>query len=107
MNVIFADEALKELYETGSTKDSKYKKLARSRQFVEAYIQVVDLMLAIEKAADLAMYSYLHYEKLRHRQESSVRIQNRRVERLLFMEQEDGIEVCLINIDTNHYGNKR
>lgn len=107
MNVIFADEALKELYETGSTKDSKYKKLARSRQFVEAYIQVVDLMLAIEKAADLAMYSYLHYEKLRHRPESSVRIQNRRVERLLFMEQEDGIEVRLINIDTNHYGNKR
>lgn len=107
MNVIFTDEALKELYETGSTKDSKYKRLARNRQFIEAYIQVIDLMLATEKASELAIYSFLHYEKLKHRPESSVRIQNRRVERLLFSEHEDGIEIRLIEIDLNHYGNKR
>jgi len=47
MNVIFTDDALRELYETGLTKDSKYRKLARNRQFVEAYIQVIDLMIAI------------------------------------------------------------
>lgn len=107
MNVIFTDDALKELYETGSTSDSKYKKLVRNRQFVEAYIQVIDLMLATETAAGLAVYSYLHYEKLKHRPESSVRIQNRRVERLLFTEHEGGIEIRLIEIDSNHYGNKR
>lgn len=107
MNVIFTDDALKELYEAGTTKDSRYKKLARNRQFVEAYIQVIDLMLATEKAGELAIYSFLHYEKLKYRQESSVRIQNRRVERLLFTEHEDGIEVRLIEIDSNHYGNKR
>lgn len=107
MNVIFADDALRELYETGATKDSRYKKLARNRRFVEAYIQVIDLMLAVDNAVDLAIYSYLHYEKLKYRPESSVRIQNRRVERLLFTEHEEGIEVRLIEIDSNHYGNKR
>lgn len=107
MDVIFIDDALKELYETGTTKDSKYKKLARNRQFIEAYIQVIDLMLASENAAELAIHSFLHYEKLKYRPESSVRIQNRRVERLLFTEHEGGIEVRLIEIDSNHYGNKR
>lgn len=107
MNVIFLDDALKELYEIGDTKDGKYKKLARNRQFINAYIQVIDLMLASEKATDLSLYSYLHYEKLKHRPESSVRIQNRRVERLLFTEHEEGIEVRLIKIDSDHYGKKR
>lgn len=107
MNVIFTDDALKELYESGTTKDSRYKKLARNRQFVESYIQVIDLMLATENAAGLAAFSYLHYEKLRYRPESSVRIQNRRVERLLFTEHDGGIEIRLIEIDSNHYGNKR
>ena len=107
MNVIFTDDALKELYETGTTKDGKYKKLTRNRQFIEAYIQVIDQMLAAENVAELAIYSYLHYEKLKHRPESSVRIQNRRIERRLFTEYEGGIEVRLIEIDSNHYGNKR
>ena len=60
-----------------------------------------------EKAADLSNYSYLHYERLRHRPESSVRIDNGRVERLIFTEHEEGIEVRLIEIDSTHYGNKR
>lgn len=38
---------------------------------------------------------------------SSVRIVNGMVERLLFTEIEDGIEVELIEIDSTHYGNKR
>lgn len=70
-------------------------------------IQVVDLMFSVDKVDDLKTYSYLHYEKLKHRSESSVRIDNGRVERLIFTEHEDGIEVRLIEIDSNHYGNKR
>lgn len=107
MDVIFIDDALRELYESGSTKDSKYKKLTRNRQFIDAYTQVIDLMLASGNVNELALYSFLHYEKLKHRPESSVRIQNRRVERLIFTEHEDGVEVQLIEIDSNHYGNKR
>lgn len=107
MNVIFPDDALRELYETGRTKDGRYKKLARNRRFIDAYIQVIDLMLSTETASGLKVYSYLHYEQLKHRPESSVRIMNNREERLLFTEHDGGIEVQLIEIDSNHYGNKR
>lgn len=107
MNVTFTDDALKELYETGTTKDSRYKKLARNRRFIDAYIQVIDLMLTTETASGLKVFSYLHYEQLKYRPESSVRIMNSRVERLLFTEHDGGIEVRLIEIDSNHYGNKR
>lgn len=107
MNVIFIDHALQELYETGKTKDSRYKKICRNKSFVEDYIGVVDLMVSVDKVDELKTYSFLHYEKLKHRPESSVRIDNGRVERLLFTEHEDGIEVRLIEIDSTHYGNKR
>lgn len=107
MNVIFIDNALQELYETGKTKDSRYKKLCRNKSFVEDYIGVIDLMVSVDKVDELRTYSFLHYEKLKHRPESSVRIDNGRVERLLFTEHEDGIEVRLIEIDSTHYGNKR
>lgn len=107
MNVIFLDESLREIYETGYTKDGKYKKLTRNRQFIDAYIHIIDLMLAVEQANELSSYSFLHYEKLKHRPESSVRIQNRRVERLLFTEHDNGFEVKLIEIDSDHYGDKR
>ena len=60
MNVIFIDDALRELYETGLTKDSKYKKLARAQKFIDAYIQVVDLMKNVENASSLKVFSYLH-----------------------------------------------
>ena len=107
MNVIFIDNALQELYETGKTTDSRYKKLCRNKSFVGDYIGVIDLMVSVDKVDELRTYSFLHYEKLKHRPESSVRIDNGRVERLLFTEHEDGIEVRLIEIDSTHYGNKR
>lgn len=49
MNVIFIDNALLELYETGKTKDNHYKKLCRDKNFVEDYIGVIDLMMAVDK----------------------------------------------------------
>lgn len=63
-------------------------------------------MYDVDKVSDLKPISFLHYEKLKYRAESSVRIVNRRIERLLFIEKEDGIEVTLIEIDRTHYGNK-
>lgn len=107
MDVIFKDDALKELYETGAIKDRRYKKLARDKKFIRSYIQAVDIMLSAKDTSELTIYSHLHYEKLRHRSESSIRIQNNRVERLLFTEHDGGVEVQLIEIDSSHYGNKR
>ena len=48
-------------------------------------------------------------EKLKYMKEplSSVRLVNGMVERLLFTETEDGIEVELLEIDSTHYGNKK
>ena len=37
---------------------------------------------------------------------SSVRVMNGRVERLLFHEYNDGIEISLIEIDETHYGQR-
>lgn len=69
MNVIFKDDALRELYEKGKTKDSRYKKLCRNKVFIDNYIGVIDLMVSVERTDDLRAYSYLHYEKLRYRPE--------------------------------------
>ena len=38
---------------------------------------------------------------------SSVRVMNGRVERLLFRELEDGIEITIIELNNDHYGNKK
>lgn len=63
----------------------------------------------VESTDELKLFSFLHYEKLKHQVEprSSVRIVNGMVERLLFTETDDGIEVELIEIDSTHYGNKK
>lgn len=74
MNVEFEDEALVELYKTGITKDSRYKKLCRDVRFIERFRVVVDMLLGFANTSQLSTVSYLHYEKLKHRPESSVRI---------------------------------
>lgn len=107
MNVIFTDDALEELYETGKTTDRRYKKLCRNKKFIDAYTLVIDTMLATKNTDGLKAYSFLHYEKLKYRHESSVRILNGYVERLIFTEHNNGIEIKLIEIDSDHYGKKR
>lgn len=107
MEITFKDPALREIYDTGTTKTSKYKKLCRDKELVAGYRRAVDIMRVTESTEKLRIYSFLHYEKLKNRLESSVRIVNGRVERLLFVETQNGIEVELIEIDANHYGKKR
>ena len=64
-------------------------------------------MRSLEHVSRLKEYSFLHYEQLKHISFSSVRIINGRVERLLFKEIDDGIKILLIEINENHYGNKK
>lgn len=109
MNIIFKEDALVELYETGKTKDSKYKKLCRNKKLVDGYIRAVSTMYNVESTDELHQYSFLHYEKLKHQTEanrSSVRLVNGMIERLIFTETDEGIEVELLEIDSTHYGNK-
>ena len=110
MKISFKDNALSELYETGKTKDKKYKNICKSRRLVEGYIRAVNIMYDVECTKDLIPFSFLHYEKLKYQKDepkSSVRLVNGLVERLIFTETEDGIEIELIEIDSTHYGNKK
>lgn len=107
MNVIFKEVSLKELYESGTTSNRKYKKICKNKSLVDGYLRAVGLMYNVASITELSQFSFLHYEKLKHRPESSVRLVNGLVERLLFTETEDGIEVELIEIDSTHYGNKK
>lgn len=106
MEVHFKDKALSELYETGKTKDRKYRLICRNKKLVDGYIRAVGIMYDVESTSELGAYSFLHYEKLRKDPKSSVRLVNGLVERLLFTETDNGIEVELIEIDSTHYGDK-
>lgn len=73
----------------------------------KVYAKTADIyntMSSVEKANDLAQFSFLHYEKLKHIDLSSVRVFNNRVERLLFRETEEGFIITLIELDNTHYG---
>ena len=109
MKVNFKDDALEDLYKNGKTNDSKYKRLSKNKKLVAGYQRAVSLMYDVDSTEELKPFSFLHYEKLKYQKEplSSVRLVNGMVERLLFTETEDGIEVELIEIDSTHYGNKK
>lgn len=107
LNIIFKDESLEDIYLYGTTKDKRYRKLCRSKSFVMAFQRVIRTMEGVENTSQLFGFSYLHYEKLKHYEQSSVRIKNNMVERLLFTETEDGLEIELIEINRDHYGNKK
>ena len=67
-------------------------------------------MYDVESTEKLKGFSFLRYEKLKYQNKepkSSLRLANGMVERLIFTETEDGIEVELIEIDSTHYGNKK
>lgn len=106
LQITIQDEDLQELITTGKN-HGRYKILARDKKFVERLAIVYRTMSSVEKTDDLKAYSFLHYEKLKHVNQSSVRIMNNRVERLLFIENEEGIEITLIEINETHYGNKK
>ena len=74
---------------------------------MEGLARAYRIMLVVEKAKGLKAYSFLHYEQLRNNVDlSSVRVVNGRVERLLFREIEKGIEITIIELNNDHYGNK-
>ena len=106
MKVNISDKDLDELIRTG--KNNKYKKYSKDRKFMEGLARVYKVMLNVADTNGLKPYSFLHYEKLANNLNiSSVRVLNGRVERLLFRELEDGIEIIIIELNNDHYGNKK
>ena len=109
MKITFKDKALSDLYKDGRTEDRKYKRICRNVRLIEGYQRAVSIMYDIESTEELKYFSFLHYERLKYQKEpkSSIRLVNGMVERLLFTETDNGIEVELLEIDSTHYGNKK
>jgi proteic killer suppression protein len=61
MNIEFETKALEELYTTGSTSDSNYKRL--SKDVAKRYVKVVNYLKAARRIEDLFLIKSLHYEK--------------------------------------------
>ncbi len=106
VNIDILDNDLKELILTGKNK-GKYKIYARDKKFVGKLTDIYNVMRSVEHVSKLKEFSFLHYEQLKYISLSSVRIVNGRVERLLFSETDEGIQITLIEINDDHYGNKK
>ena len=109
MKVKFREEALSELFYTGSTSDRKYRNICRNKKLLTGYVNAVRAMMGMDNVEGLKRLSFLHYERLKYQRDeprSSVRIANGYIERLIFTETDDGIEIELIEIDSTHYGNR-
>lgn len=105
MQILFEDSDLEQLILKG--RNNKYKKYAKDKQFMEALARDYNVMLSVESADKLAQFSFLHYEKLVGIGQSSVRVMNGRVERILFRETDKGVIITIIELNTTHYGRKK
>lgn len=106
MKIYISDKNLDELIKTGYNK--QYKKYAKDKRFMEGLARMYKIMQIVAKAEGLKAYSFLHYEKLSNKVLlSSVRPVNGRIERVLFKELDGGVEITIIELNDDHYGNKK
>ena len=105
MKIQIEDNDLRDLLLTGTS--NKYKALARDKRFMEALGRAYRLLEVVQNANGLKVYSFLHYEQLKRSPKSSIRIMNGRVERLVFEEIDDGVGIKSLELDREHYGNKK
>lgn len=105
MKIQIDDKDLEDLILTGAS--GKYWQLARNKQFMDALGRVYRLLEAVQSVKELKLYSFLHYEQLKGIRKSSVRIMNGRVERLVFVEINNGLEIQSLELDRDHYGKKK
>lgn len=106
MKIYISDKNLDELIKTGYNK--QYKKYAKDKRFMEGLARMYKIMQIVAKAEGLKAYSFLHYEKVSNKVLlSSVRPVNGRIERVLFKELDGGVEITIIELNDDHYGNKK
>lgn len=105
MKIEIEDQDLEELILTGT--NNKYKQLARDDRFMVALGRAYRVLEVVEKASDLKMYSFLHYEQLKGIGKSSIRIMNGRIERLIFEENVNGLVIKILELNRDHYGDEK
>lgn len=106
MQIVFDDKNLEELITTGY--NIKYKKYTRNGKFMRALAAAYNYLRLSERASDLRIVSFLHYEQLSGTNGlSSIRVINGMVERIIFREFEGGIRITVLKLNDTHYGNKK
>lgn len=104
MQIYTENEALKELIETGQSKDKRYKKLPK--KVIRGFIKAYNILLVSKRIEDLYRYNGLNYERLSNSQYESVRCDDKY--RLIFISSPNTGEIIITNIElieiTNHYG---
>lgn len=103
MEVIFNEEYLRQIYQTGKA-DKKHR---YQPQIIRKYIRVIDLMTAVPNVISLSKYNSLNYERLKGDKAglSSVRVNDQY--RIEFEEHtrngETVATICNITDLSNHY----
>ena len=104
MEVTFDKEYLSELYETGKTRDKKYR---FQPQIAAKYKKTIIILKSVSCIEDLFPYKALHYEKLKGEKDGleSVRVNDQyRIEfKTTKVISETVITICNIIELSNHY----
>jgi hypothetical protein len=58
MKILFKDVVLLEIYQTGTTKDKRYKSLCKSKKFVDGYTRVIKTMYSVDSTNELKLFSF-------------------------------------------------
>ena len=104
MKIVFENAALEELYVSGTTTNSLYRKLAKD--VVKQYVKVVNYMRAARRIEDLYSIKSLHYEKKKGDLNGVDAVWINRQYRLLFNSSpnEEGIVVNALLLEiSKHY----
>lgn len=104
MNIQFEDIALEELFLTGQTGDSKYKRLPKD--VIKRYVKVVNYLRAAARIENLFQIKSMHYEKKKGNLEGIDAVWITSQYRLLFKtsKNDNGIIVnALITEISKHY----
>lgn len=103
MEVIFNEEYLRQLYQTGKA-DKKHR---YQPQIIRKYIRVIDLMTAVPNVMSLSQYNSLNYERLKGDKAglSSVRVNDQyRIEFEEYTRNGETVAtICNITDLSNHY----
>lgn len=109
MKCYFQDVELEAFVSDKKNAGNKFKRYARDNRFYNGLVRVFQIISSVDDTAGLKDFSFLHYERLKHQDETigSVRILPNRVERIIFRELNDGVEIIILELNTTHYGNKK
>jgi proteic killer suppression protein len=104
MNIVFAKEYLRDLYQTGKTTDKKHR---FQPDVVDGYVKGVYRLQESEKIEDLFKYKSLNYEALHGNKEGISSIRATKKYRIEFTVEVGSVEpvitVCNILELSNHY----